>query len=99
MGKTQVTDIPAGTYEITELEDTSRYILTDIISRTDNVSVDKNPTEEINGLQKIQGKATADLEWKDGSVLFENRKTDYGEYSDTAVVVNHLQKAGLPKEP
>lgn len=99
VGTARVTDIPAGMYEITELEDTSRYVLTDIISQTDNVSVDKKLAETVNGIQKLQGKAMADLEWKDGSILFENRKTDYKEYSDTAVAVNHFQKTGLPKEP
>lgn len=92
MGKTEVKDIPAGDYQITEQEDTIRYILTDIISQTENVTVKKEESQTIHGLVKIQGEVFADLKFGDGSVLFENRKIHYGEYSDTATVTNHFEK-------
>ena len=92
MGKTEVKDIPAGDYQIMEQEDTMRYILTDIISQTENVTVKKEESQTIHGLVKIQGEAFADLKFGDGSVLFENRKIHYGEYSDTATVTNHFEK-------
>lgn len=90
VGKTVVEDIPAGIYRVEELEDTNRYVLTELETDDDNVTVEKTEAGVVNGVMQIRGAAVADLIWKDGSAVFENRKIRYDEYSDTAVAVNRL---------
>lgn len=91
-GQTVVSDIPAGTYQIREIEDVLRYVLTDAASDQENVTVEKTEAGTVNGVKRIQAKVTADLRLRNGSVTFENRKVRYDEYSDNAVVTNHFAR-------
>ena len=83
--------IPAGQYQVEELPLTARYILTDASSSDPNVTVKNTLLDTVNGIQKIRSEITADLTMEDGSVIFENRKVFFDEYSHDDVEVNHLK--------
>lgn len=89
--KAEITGIPAGTYQVEEFPMTARYILTDVLSQDENVTVVNTPVDTVNGLRKIRSEVTADLTLEDGSVTFENRKVFFDEYSHDDVEVNHLK--------
>lgn len=91
-GETTIEHIPAGIYEVEELPLTSRYILHDAESKDENVTVEKIPMDPVNGVNQISTRIIADLQLNDGSVIFENRKVYFDEYSHDDVEVNHLKK-------
>lgn len=91
VGKAEVNGIPAGQYQVEELPLTARYILTDASSSDPNVTVKNTLLDTVNGIQKIRSEITADLTLEDGSVIFENRKVFFDEYSHDDVEVNHLK--------
>ena len=87
---TTITGIPAGEYKVMEDASVMRYILTDAVAVSDNVSVIKTDIEEINGFMKIKADVSADLRTGDGTVTFENRKTRYDKTSHNSLVINNL---------
>ena len=91
VGKAEVNGIPAGQYQVEELPLTARYILADASSSDPNVTVKNTLLDTVNGIQKIRSEITADLTLEDGSVIFENRKVFFDEYSHDDVEVNHLK--------
>ena len=70
-------DIPAGTYEISEIT-VSRYRLDNI---TDVISGKVNDT-----------KVTLDTDGHDARATFVNRRTKYQDYSDNDLVINQFYK-------
>lgn len=70
-------DIPAGTYEISEIT-VSRYRLDNI---TDVISGKVNDT-----------KVTLDTDGQDARATFVNRRTKYQDYSDNDLVINQFHK-------
>lgn len=93
VGKVEISQIPAGYYQVEELPLTARYILTDAVSTDKNVQVKNTLTETVNGIGKIRSEIEADLTLQDGSVTFENRKVFFDEYSHDDTEVNHLKAA------
>lgn len=92
VGTTVVTGIPSGTYQVEEIGEVLRYVLTGAESSDENVRVSTKEAEKINGIQRITAVADADLRYQNGSITFENRKIFYDDYSDNAVVINHFKK-------
>lgn len=88
-----VGNLPAGIYRVEEDGEVLRYILTDMEALTDNVSVEKEELEVVNGIQKIRGQALCDLTLEDGSVGFFNEKVMHDQYTDNQVLVNHIRIA------
>lgn len=88
---TTIEKIPAGTYEVVEETPVLRYVLTDAVAGSDNVTVTKKNLEVVNGFQKIEASAEADLLKKDGEVTFENHKTRYDKVSHDSVVINEIK--------
>lgn len=86
-----VGNLPAGIYRVEEDGEVLRYILTDMEALTDNVSVEKEELEVVNGIQKIRGQALCDLTLEDGSVGFFNEKVMHDQYTDNQVLVNHIR--------
>ena len=67
-----------------------RYVLTDAIPGSSNVTVVKKNVEEVNGFMKVETDVTADLKNADGEVIFENHKTRYDKVSHNSVVINRI---------
>lgn len=88
---TTITGIPAGEYKVMEDTPVMRYILTDAVAGSGNVSVIKNDVEKINGFMKIQADVSADLRPADGNVTFENHKTHFDKVSHNSTVINVIK--------
>ena len=84
---TTITGIPAGEYKIMEDTPVMRYVLTDAVAGSENVSVVKKDVEMINGFMKIQADVSADLRPADGNVTFENHKTHFDKVSHNSTVI------------
>lgn len=87
---TTISNLSAGDYKIMEKTPVMRYVLTDTVTGSSNVTVIKKNIEEINGFMKIQSDVTADLRHGDGEVVFENHKTRYDKVSHNSIVINRL---------
>lgn len=85
---TVIHGIPAGEYQVDEVTPVMRYILTDAVAGSSNISIAKEELEEINGFIKIRADVTADLREMDGEVTFENHKTKYDKVSHNSIVIN-----------
>lgn len=90
-GMTRVDHLQPGIYQVDELNQTMRYILTNAESEDPNVGVTKTKKEYINGFGKILAKVEMDLSNRDGSVCYENRKIRYDDYSHNSVKENHIR--------
>ncbi|GAA6410279.1 hypothetical protein K040078D81_43960 [Blautia hominis] len=90
---TVIQGIPAGEYKVEEIAPVMRYILTDVVAGSDNISIIKQDLEEINGFIKIQANVTADLRDNDGEVVFVNHKTRYDKVSHNTTVINKIIKS------
>ena len=88
---TTITGIPAGEYKIMEDTPVMRYVLTDAVAGSENVSVVKKDVEMINGFMKIQADVSADLRPADGNVTFENHKTHFDKVSHNSTVINVIK--------
>ena len=85
---TVIQGIPAGEYKVEEATPVMRYILTDAVAGSRNISIAKEELEEVNGFIKIRADVTADLREMDGEVTFENHKTKYDKVSHNSIVIN-----------
>ena len=88
--KTTISNIPAGEYKVMEETPVMRYVLTDAVPGSSNITVVKKNVEEVNGFVKIETDVTADLKDADGEVVFENHKTRYDKVSHNNVVLNRI---------
>ena len=69
--KTTVSNLPAGEYKVMEDTPVIRYVLTDAVPGSSNVTVVKKNVEKVNGFMKIEPDVTADLRDVEGEGVFE----------------------------
>ncbi len=75
------------------MEDTPvmRYVLTDAVAGSENVSVVKRCGNDQWVQDEIQADVSADLRPADGNVTFENHKTHFDKVSHNSTVINVIK--------
>lgn len=87
---TTLTDIPRGTYTITELP-VSRFALTNVTAQTDNIYISlTSKTKSYEGIVPVSAVVRANLTDIDGEVTFFNRKITWEKYNHNDVILNEF---------